>query len=377
MQSGGGLASLDEAAAHAATTVLSGPAGGAAAAALLADQLGEPDLLCFDMGGTSCDVSVVSAGAVGRCNGRVVGERPIALPMIDIHTVGAGGGSIAWRDAGGGQRGGPRRAGPPPGPACYGLGGADPTVTAANLVLGRLPKSLGKLVLDRDAAERSVAALAGELGLSVDDCAAGIRRVADAEMVRALRVMTVERGLDARSYALLAFGGAGPLHACSIAQALGIERIVVPHEAGVLSALGLAAADRRHESARTVMLDSFDDAVLAQLAGGDEVVWEARYRGQSHELALEGIEPRAQAVRAAFHAAHDQRYGYSDESADVQLVTVRTARVRPGPSISLAANAGDNVRGPEILELPGCTLFVGAGWTATDSGGAWRLQWTR
>jgi N-methylhydantoinase A/oxoprolinase/acetone carboxylase beta subunit len=377
MQSSGGLAALDEAASHAATTVLSGPAGGAAAATLLSEQLGERDLLCFDMGGTSCDVSVVTGGAVGRSGGRTVGERPIALPMIDIHTVGAGGGSIAWRDAGGALRVGPRSAGAEPGPACYGRGGAEPTVTDANLVLRRIPAALGDLELDADAAHRAVADLAVKLSLSVEECAAGIIRVADAEMVRALRVMTVERGLDARSYALLAFGGAGPLHACSIAQSLGIERIAVPHEAGVLSALGLAAADRRHESARTVMLDSFNDATLEQLAGGDEVVWEARYRGQSHELALEDVSPSAPALRAAFHEAHQQRYGYSDEAADVQLVTVRTARVKRGPQISLPEATGSRVTGPELIALPGCTLFVADGWTATDSGGAWRLKWTR
>lgn len=376
MQSSGGLAPLDEAAAHAATTVLSGPAGGAAAAGLLSDQLGEPDLLCFDMGGTSCDVSVVRAGEIGRSLGRDVGGRPIALPMIDIHTVGAGGGSIAWRDAGGALRVGPRSAGAVPGPACYGHGGIEPTVTDANLILRRLPAALGDLELDEDAARGAIGTLAQTLGLGVEECAAGIIRVADAEMVRALRVMTVQRGIDARSFALLAFGGAGPLHACSIAEQLEIANVLVPHEAGVLSALGLAVADRRHEAARTVMLESFDDSDLERLADGDEVVWEARYRGQSHELALQA-PPRAADLRAAFHDEHRKRYGYCDESADVQLVTVRTARVTPGPKVALGIHPGESLEGPLSIALPSCSLFVADGWVAADTGAAWRLTWTR
>jgi N-methylhydantoinase A len=177
MQSSGGLASLDLAARHAALTVLSGPAGGAAAAALLADQAGEPDLLCFDMGGTSCDVCVVDRGRVRETAGREVGGRPLALPMVDIHTVGAGGGSIAWRDAGGALRVGPRSAGADPGPACYGRGGTEPTVTDANLLLGLLDPDAplaGDVELDRDAAHEAVARLAGTLDLEPLECARGI-----------------------------------------------------------------------------------------------------------------------------------------------------------------------------------------------------------
>src|SRR4051812_5812150 len=212
MQSSGGLASLDLAARHAALTVLSGPAGGAAAAARLAAQSDERDLLCFDMGGTSCDVCVVDDGRVRETAGREVGGRPLALPMVDIHTVGAGGGSIGWRDAGGALRVGPQSAGADPGPACYGRGGTEPTVTDANLVLGLLDPDAplaGGVELDPDAAHEAVARLAGTLGLDTEDCARGIVRVANTEMVRALRVMTVERGVDPRGYALLAFGGAG------------------------------------------------------------------------------------------------------------------------------------------------------------------------
>src|SRR6195952_3267960 len=191
MQSSGGLADVAQAAGPAALTVLSGPAGGAAAAALLSARLGEPDLLCFDMGGTSCDVCVVEDGRVRASAGREIGGRPPAPPMGDIHTVGAGGGSIAWRDAGGALRVGPRSAGADPGPACYGRGGTDPTVTDANLLLGYLDARsplAGGVELDREAAERAVGALATELGLEVEETAAGIARVAGTEMARAVRV---------------------------------------------------------------------------------------------------------------------------------------------------------------------------------------------
>ncbi|HMJ35332.1 MAG TPA: hydantoinase/oxoprolinase family protein [Baekduia sp.] len=383
MQSSGGLADAAQAAGHAALTVLSGPAGGAAAAALLSARLDEPDLLCFDMGGTSCDVCVVEGGAVRASAGREIGGRPLALPMVDIHTVGAGGGSIAWRDAGGALRVGPRSAGADPGPACYGRGGTEPTVTDANLVLGFLDAErplAGGVRLDAGAALDAVRRLADELGL--DDAraaAAGIVRVANTEMVRALRVVTVERGIDPRRFALLAFGGAGPLHAAAIADELGITRIVVPRAAGVLSALGLAAADRRRDEARSVLLrgSELTDSALARLAGdADEVTWDARYAGQSHELALRGVEPSAAAVREAFAAAHEERYGYRDDEADVELVTVRTARIEPGPEVRWEHDgAVQDVAGPAVLALPEATLVVPAGWSGrTDATGTVILE---
>ncbi|HWI21987.1 MAG TPA: hydantoinase/oxoprolinase family protein [Baekduia sp.] len=377
MQSSGGLTDVHHAAAHAATTVLSGPAGGAAAAALLSTRIDEGNLLCFDMGGTSCDVSLLTEGQVGRSSGREIGGRPLALPTVDIHTVGAGGGSIAWRDAGGALRVGPQSAGAQPGPAAYGRGGTLPTVTDADLVLGRLPATIGDIDLDRDAARQAIGALADTLGLDVEACAAGIVRVADAEMVRALRVVSVERGLDPRDFALLAFGGAGPLHACAIAELLGITDVIVAHQAGVLSALGLAAADRRHDRAQTVMLEDFTDADIAGLAQGDEMVWEARYRGQSHELALRDIAPSADAIRTAFHREHERLYGYREANAPIQLVTVRTADIDPGPELVLATEPGETLTGPATIALPGCTLFVAAGWQATDDGLVWRLRWIR
>jgi N-methylhydantoinase A len=257
MQSAGGLTDVARASAHAALTVLSGPAGGVGGALLLAALTDERDVLCFDMGGTSCDVCLIDDGAVAETAERVVAGRPLALPALDIHTVGAGGGSIAWRDGGGALRVGPRSAAAYPGPACYGRGGQLPTVTDANLLLGRLPDDAplaGGLALDRDAAERAVAALARELGLDTQACADGIARVAESEMLGALRVITVQRGIDPRAFALMPFGGAGPSHACAMARELGIRRVLCPRASGVLSALGLAAAAPRHDVSRTVML---------------------------------------------------------------------------------------------------------------------------
>ncbi len=244
MQSSGGLTNSHRAGAHAALTVLSGPAGGVGGALLLSEATGAKDVLCFDMGGTSCDVCLIDGGKVAETAQREVAGRPLALPALDIHTVGAGGGSIAWRDAGGALRVGPESAGADPGPACYGKGGERATVTDANLVLGRLLADTplaGGVRLDLDAAERAVGVLADELGLERTTCAEGIVRVAETEMRRALAVMTVERGIDPRRFALMPFGGAGPLHAASMASELGIGRVLCPRACGVLSALGLAA----------------------------------------------------------------------------------------------------------------------------------------
>jgi N-methylhydantoinase A len=373
MQSSGGLAEIGVAADHAAFTVLSGPAGGAAAAALLAERCDEPDLLCFDMGGTSCDVCVVEGGAVRESAGREVGGRPLALPMVDIHTVGAGGGSIGWRDAGGALRVGPRSAGAEPGPACYGRGGTEPTVTDANLVLGHLDPGeplAGGVELDEDAAREAVKALADELDLSVEECAEGIVRVANAEMVRAMRVMTVERGVDPREFALLAFGGAGPLHAAAIADELGMRKILIPRASGVLSALGLAAADRRRDHARTVFLHGDDlTADALEVADGD-AAYDVRYRGQSFELTVRDVEPDPQAVRDAFEQVHEERYGYKDPEGEIEVVTIRERRSEPGPDVALEGEEGEDLTGPTVVRLPEATLVVPEGWTGrTDHTG--------
>jgi N-methylhydantoinase A len=403
MQSSGGLADAGLAAAHAALTVLSGPAGGAAAAALIAERTGVADLVCFDMGGTSCDVCVVQGGRVRETAGREVGGRPLALPMVDIHTVGAGGGSIAWRDPGGALRVGPRSAGADPGPACYGRGGTEPTVTDANLVLGLLDPATplaGGVALDGAAARRAIASLGLE-DATDEQAARGVVRVADAEMVRALRVMTVEQGLDPRDFALLAFGGAGGLHAVAIAEELGMTRVLVPRAGGVLSALGLAAADRRVDVQRSVLGRPYDlDALGAEardrLGRPDaalEVAYDCRYRGQSFELTV--------ADPADFEAAHEERYGFREADGVVDVVTVRvTARIAGAP-VELAAPAGQAVErstratawgpatavlrgdlpegtavdGPAVVHLPESTVAVPPGWRgAVDATGTLDLR---
>jgi N-methylhydantoinase A len=426
MQSSGGLAAASLAARHAAFTVLSGPAGGAAAAALVARRSGHADLVCFDMGGTSCDVCVVEDGTVRETAGREVGGRPLALPMVDIHTVGAGGGSIAWRDPGGALRVGPRSAGADPGPASYGRGGEEPTVTDANLVLGRLDAEAplaGGVMLDRGAAERAVGELADALELDLVACAEGIVRVANAEMVRALRVMTVEQGIDPRRFALLAFGGAGPLHAAAIADELGMATILCPRASGVLSALGLAAADRRATEQRTVLLAGDEltddalgrargelaDAARATLGAQDarvELAHDVRYRGQAHELTVRDPEqPDLGALREGFEALHEERYGYRDDGAPVEVVTIRATASVAGPELDLAAGdgaaqsrrsrrevvfdgerhdaeivhgepaPGERVAGPAICELPEATLVVPPGWSGSvDEAGTLVLE---
>src|SRR5215204_885558 len=272
MRSSGGTAEAAEAARSSAWSVLSGPAGGAVGAALLAKAAGNPDAIGIDMGGTSCDVCVVDGGEVRRTDSREIEGRPIQLPMVDVHTVGAGGGSIGWRDAGGALRVGPRSAGAEPGPACYGRGGSEPTVTDANLLLGYLsPDSTlaGGVALDVDAARAAVAGLGDDLGLGEVETAEGIIRVANQEMTRALRVVTVERGVDPRGYALLPFGGAGPMHADALADELEITRLLCPRASGVLSALGLIASERRRDTARTVMLSGDElttDRIGAEVA---------------------------------------------------------------------------------------------------------------
>ncbi len=380
MQSSGGLTDLSTASDHAALAVLSGPAGGAAAAAMVARSSGHRDLLCFDMGGTSCDVCVIEDGSARETGGRAVAGRSLALPMVDIETVGAGGGSIAWRDPGGALRVGPHSAGAEPGPACYGKGGGQPTVTDANLVLGRLgdrPALADGIELDRAAAHSAIAGLAERLGLEVEECALGILRIADTEMVRALRVMTVERGLDPKDFALLAFGGAGPLHATSIAEDLGIEIVLVPEDGGVFSALGLAAAERRRDETRTVMLseERISAQALADLMGeADEISWDLRYRGQSFELTVEDLSGDPSQLRRLFEASHESRYGYHEPDEPIELVTVRRRYLEPGPGMSLAAGDFATISGPGSIDLGQATVWLPDGWVATDeSAGLIRL----
>jgi len=343
MQSSGGLASADAAAAHAAVTVLSGPAGGAQAARLVASGAGTRDLLCFDMGGTSCDVCSIDDLELRESAERTIGGRPIALPSLDINTVGAGGGSLAWRDSGGALRVGPRSAGARPGPAAYGRGGSEPTVTDAHAVLGHLPPGrplAGGVMLERALAEAAVDRLAGDLGLELEETAAGIVRVANSEMAGALRALTTARGIDPRRYALLPFGGAGPLHAAAIADELGIDRILCPRNAGVLSAFGLAAAPPRRDA--TAAFEAARPAELLERArrelGGEpareRVRYWLRYVGQSFELAVDAaVDASAGELRELFEAAHDREYGYRDRASSVELVTVTASVWGPEPAV--------------------------------------------
>jgi N-methylhydantoinase A len=343
MLSSGGVVPVEEAAAHPAAILVSGPAGGAVGAGLLARRAGFPDAIGFDMGGTSTDVCLLPGGRAARVAERELGGFPIRLPTVDLHTVGAGGGSLVRVDAGGAVRVGPESAGAWPGPACYGRGGG-PTVTDANLLLGRLPAELpGGLVLDADA---SRAALAG-----LDPAA--VVEVVNAEMLRALRVVSVERGHDPRDFALVAFGGAGPLHACALAEELGIGAVLVPAAAGVLSALGLVASDLRRDRVTSYVrpLDACDD--LPQAGAAD-----LRYRGQSFELTV----PLGGDVAESFHRAHEERYGYADRTREIELVAVRTAELEPGPELSLLVTNRHKVSGPALVELDGATCWVPDGW---------------
>jgi N-methylhydantoinase A len=426
MQSNGGLIDLESAAGHAAWTVLSGPAGGAAGAAFVARAVGTPEALCFDMGGTSCDVCVIEDGTVQERGAGEIAGRPLALPMLAIHTVGAGGGSIAWRDPGGALRVGPQSAGADPGPACYGRGGDEPTVTDANLVLGLLSSAAplaGGVKLDRELAEKAIGRLADQLGLELPACAEGIRRVAGAEMVRALRVVTVQRGIDPRRYALLPFGGAGPLHATQIAEELGIETIVCPRASGVLAALGLVVSPRRRDVQRSVLLagEGLTAEAIAGIVselgeqardalGSSEAdiaaTYELRYRGQAFELAIAGsptAEPEQ--LREAFEAEHEERYGYSDSDQVLELVTVRVTATVPGVEVTLADDAsesslerdsrlaildgkeleidvlrgepgpGTELAGPAVVELSEATLLISEGWSGeVDETGTIRIS---
>ncbi|WP_435180899.1 hydantoinase/oxoprolinase family protein [Halorussus sp. AFM4] len=371
MQANGGITDADTVRRNAVLTVLSGPAAGVVGASATAgagtdDQ--DAGLVTFDMGGTSSDVSLVRDGDVERTTDGSISDRPIGTPLVDIETVGAGGGSIAWVDAGGALRIGPRSAGSDPGPACYGWGGTEPTVTDANLVLGYIGSSTslgGELSLDERAAHDALADLADEAGMDGPvEAARGVYRVANANMTRAIRSVTVERGFDPRKFGLVAFGGAGPMHAVSIADNLDMDRVVVPRASGVLSAYGLLAADEKQDAVRTYQrsLDAVDpddvdgiyadleEQVLGEISAPDRAAVERtadlRYAGQSFELSVdvgESFGPHEAAER--FAAAHEVAYGYRMDEP-VHLVNCRvTATVeRAVPDVEYAAG-GDAMKG--------------------------------
>ena len=418
MQSSGGVADITVAAAHPARFVLSGPAGGVVGASYVAGLSGYQDVLTFDMGGTSTDVAPVVGGAVQTTTESVVAGVPLRLPMVDVHTVSAGGGSVAWVDEGGVLRVGPRSAGAEPGPAAYGMGGKEPTVTDANLVLGALPDGArlgGGLVLRRELAERALAPLASRIGLTVPEAALGVIRVADTAMVQALRVISVERGLDPRSFSLVAFGGAGGLHACALAEELGCQTVLVPRAAGVLSALGLAISEVRRDYVRPFLGAARDDLerAFAELEAracaeldspSTERRADLRYAGQSFELTMSGAT--GDELVSAFHAEHERRYGHRIDDEPVELVnlrlvasvagaTPRLAEPEPAGDASVgrrsllledgevdaavldraAMGRGSKVEGPAVVEFPEATCLVRPGWAgAVDDVGTLILQ---
>jgi N-methylhydantoinase A len=355
MRSSGGVATPEETAAHPATILVSGPAAGAVGAALLASRAGFGNAIGLDMGGTSTDVSLITDGRAEHVSERRVGGLPIRLPTVDIETVGAGGGSLVWRDRGGALRVGPQSAGADPGPACYGRGGTQGTVTDANLLLDRLPERLaGGVMLDPDAAER---ALDG-----VDPGA--VIEVVNAGMLRSLRLVSVERGHDPAGFTLVAFGGAGPLHACELAEELGVDTVLVPETAGVLSALGLVASDERRDTVRSYVVPLREAGELPR-----EGEAELRYRGQSFELTVTLQDDLA----AAFHRAHEELYGFADREREIELVAVRTAEVRQGPDVDLPSAEQRVETGPVRIELDGATLWIPPGWVGAGDGATWTV----
>jgi N-methylhydantoinase A len=402
MTSGGGTAGVDFVAAAPVHTLLSGPAAGVVAAGAVAQGAGFPDAIAFDMGGTSTDVCLIRGGQPAVSTSAQIAGLPFRTPAVGIHTVGAGGGSIAWVDIGGALRVGPRSAGADPGPACYGRGGGEPTVTDAHCVLGHFDpdrKLGGDLRLDVEAAARAIAALPESAG-----GASGILAVVRATMVRALRKVSTERGVDPAGLALVAYGGAGPLHATALARELGCRAVVVPPAPGVLSALGLLLAPARYEASRTVMAPADDDLTDAWAALEDQArqelhrqgvagevtvsrVADARYVGQSHELRIV-VETGAD-LAELLHTAHREAYGYAMPDERVRVVTLRVVaqgepimsqppsdwdQGEPAPErcreiggvgqvrvVSRAGLAtGDKVTGPALIEQSDTTTLLAA-----------------
>jgi N-methylhydantoinase A len=406
MTSGGGTAGVDFAADNPVHTLLSGPAAGVVAAGAVARSAGFADAIAFDMGGTSTDVCLIRDGEPEVSTGSEIAGLPFRTPAVGVHTVGAGGGSIAWVDAGGALRIGPHSAGAEPGPACYGRGGTEPTVTDAHCALGHLAPDRelgGGLRLDVDAATRALGRLPDPAG-----GAHGVLAVVRATMTRALRRVSTERGVDPAGLALVAYGGAGPLHASALARELGCAAVVVPPAPGVLSALGLLLAPARHEASRTVMADAGADLgdawreleteareELARQGVSGEITLsrlaDARYAGQSHELRLE-VAPGAD-IAELLHRAHRTAYGYAMAEEPVRVVTLRAVargepvltappgewdqgagepeRSReigvagetvPARVVSRAAlAAGDKVSGPALVEQPDTTTLLAPG----------------
>ncbi|RLJ18835.1 hydantoinase [bacterium endosymbiont of Escarpia laminata] len=416
MQSSGEAIAAEQAASQAVRMLLSGPAGGLVGARYVAATAGRRRLLTFDMGGTSSDVALIDGEPRLTSEGRI-GPWPVAVPMVDMHTIGAGGGSIARLDSGGMLQVGPESAGAAPGPACYGQGGVEATVTDANLVLGRLRADAflgGRMQLDLSAARMAVGRLAEVMGATVDEAAAGIIRIANERMARALRVISVQRGVDPRGFTLVSFGGAGGLHVCALAQALGMRSALVPVQAGVLSALGMLVAPPGRQLVRTWLglLHELDDAVLqkalqrlgetgvqALLQEGlersqieVEYSLDLRYLGQSYTLNVTWSS--CAKAESAFHELHELRYGHRMGGA-VELVNLRAALRAAEPHIRLAQCrtsgsgeakievslfgvdqpvplyeretlfAGQSIEGPALIVETISTTWVAPGWSCS------------
>jgi len=370
MRSRGGIVSAALAAQQPVTLFLSGPAGGVIGAGFAAERSGVRDFVSLDMGGTSNDVALVREGKPLLAGEGSIGPYPVRTPMVDVNSIGAGGGSIGWIDAAGGLRVGPRSAGADPGPACYGRGGEDATVTDASVVLGYLNPARfagGAMTLDVGAAERAVAAIGKRLGVDTVSAAAGIHRVINARMADQIRLVTIKRGYDPRQFSLVVLGGAGPVHGAALAEEMGMAEVLVPEAPGVLAAFGLLAAAIEHHHARTLQartevadlsavnqcLGELDAAGRARMleegvrAGDVRVTYAAdmRYVGQAYELEVPIAPPLAPAgvpeIVAAFHAVHERVYGYARAQQPVEFVNFRAVHTYPlpRPAVTPAARA--------------------------------------
>ncbi|WP_244930892.1 hydantoinase/oxoprolinase family protein [Nocardioides sp. W7] len=422
MRSSGGVCSAELVARQPIQTILSGPAGGVVAAETLARGLGRPNLIAIDMGGTSSDVSLVVDGAMTLNNEGEIADHVMRMPVVELHTIGAGGGSIARAEAGG-LRVGPKSAGADPGPACYGLGGKEPTVTDAQVLLGRLDPDWflgGRMTLDVVAAERAMATVGDELGLDAVETAEGILAVANAKMANAIRTLTLRRGVDPRDFTLVAFGGAGPLHSVALAEELGIEEIVIPYAMGVLSAWGMLHADVRHDvslpltgrlgdaDARAAMASALEQlrgrgrVLLEQegVASGDRhyaASVDMRYVGQEHAInvALDDLADGDEDLAAAFHETYGRHFGHAMPESPLELVNARlSATGRVGATLAdrdeaLAEKSDETTRrvrvagqdwdarivrrdtiggdsqipGPLVVQEDGSTTLVPDGWS--------------
>jgi N-methylhydantoinase A len=440
MQSNGGVAAPFRARMAAATTLLSGPAAAPTAGLAFAAPQGARDFITVDMGGTSFDVCLVKDGAAAMTSEGRIARYPFGLPTLAIHTIGAGGGSIGWIDEGGLLRMGPQSAGADPGPACYGRGGKRPTCTDADLLLGYLDAGRflgGRLPLSIEAARSAVGALAGRLGRPMEEAAAGMVEVIDANMAAGIRAVTVERGHDPREFLLVVGGGAGPVHAAGIARELGLRRILVPRSSSIFCAVGLLLSDLRHdfvrsyvaaferierkrleEIARALQADArraleaegIDPATAVTTLGCD-----VRYLGQYHELAVPWLVDELESgdltgVAKRFHDAHDRLYGYALPEAPLELVNLRAVVVGSTPKPPLpemapgqasdalrahrpvwvaeerafvpaevydgeALGSGARLEGPAIVELPTTTVVLSPGWRCeTDRHGSFLLE---